>query len=180
MVLNMSPLLLECALTLLIMKGTNITKIASLTMNIFSIVAILMMPISDQNRCAAVVAMPVKIQLAISIKMEMVVQFTQLILSIADYTILKAQRQWLNVVRAFKIHFKFQLLEFIQFKKIMELWCAPISPTISHNMSTLSIRNLNKVWSTFHGHSAYQFSLMTQSQQHFFFKTNTTTSELLL
>ena len=93
MVLNMSPLLLECALTLLIMKGTNITKIASLTMNIFSIVAILMMPISDQNRCAAVVAMPVKIQLAISIKMEMVVQFTQLILSIADYMILKVQRQ---------------------------------------------------------------------------------------
>ena len=89
----MDRLQLWFALILLIMYKTFIVMIASFMIVILSLVAITMMQISDQIKCAAVVTMLVKIQVAISIEMEMAVQLTQRILSIADYTILKAQRQ---------------------------------------------------------------------------------------
>ena len=60
MVSNMSPLLLGCALTLLIMQKTPTTMIASLTKDILSIVEIMMMQISDQIKCAAAVKRFVK------------------------------------------------------------------------------------------------------------------------
>ena len=63
--LNTSPLLLRRALTLLIMQKTLTTMIASLTMDILSIVAIMMMPISDQIKCAAAVKRFVKTRLTI-------------------------------------------------------------------------------------------------------------------
>ena len=52
-----------------------------------------MMQISEQNKCAALVAMHAKIQISMSIEMGMVVQFTLQILNIADYSTLKAQHQ---------------------------------------------------------------------------------------
>ena len=59
----MNHLLLGCVLTLLIMQKTLTTMIASLTMDILSIVAIMMMLISDQIKCAAAVKRFVKTRL---------------------------------------------------------------------------------------------------------------------
>ena len=89
----MDPLQLRYALILQIMHKTLIKMIVSTMMVILILVVIMMMQISDQIKCAAVVTMPVKIQTAISIEMGIAVQLTQRILNIADYTILKAQRQ---------------------------------------------------------------------------------------
>ena len=68
----------------------------------------MMMPISEQIKCAVVVKRSAKTQVAIPIEMAMVVHITQLILSLVDHMISKVHHQWHSVVLAFKISSKFQ------------------------------------------------------------------------